>query len=122
YKEMDVAKTNFMATISHELKTPLSSSDFSLKLLEDERVGKLTNEQKELVKSLKNDNQRLLRILSELLDLSQVESGKMQLKLQPVSPFDIISKAELTVANAAKEKNIEIKREVSRDLPIIMAD
>ena len=79
FKELDVAKTNFIATISHELKTPLASSDFSLKLLEDERVGPLTAEQKELVQSLKDDNKRLLRILSELLDMSQVESGKIQL-------------------------------------------
>jgi signal transduction histidine kinase len=122
YKEMDVAKTNFMATISHELKTPLSSSDFSLKLLEDERVGKLSEEQKQLVQSLKSDNQRLLRILSELLDLSQVESGKMQLKLQSVSSLDIISKAELTVANAAKEKNITIRKHIEPSLPSVKAD
>src|SRR4030095_16352938 len=77
FKELDVAKTNFIATISHELKTPLASSDFSLKLLEDERNGELNPEQKELVKNIKSDNQRLLRILSELLDLSQVESGRI---------------------------------------------
>lgn len=122
YKEMDVAKTNFIATISHELKTPLASSDFSLKLMEDERVGTLNEEQKQLVQSLKRDNQRLLRILSELLDLSQVEAGKMQLDLQPVSVNDIIIKAELSVSNAAKEKNITLKKDIAQKMPAIQAD
>ncbi|THU40276.1 HAMP domain-containing protein [Niastella caeni] len=122
FKELDVAKTNFIATISHELKTPLASSDFSLRLLEDERVGALTVEQKELVQSLKDDNQRLLRILSELLDLSQVESGKMQLNLQPVPVHEIIAKALAAVQNAAKEKNIQIKQQLAEKLPAIQAD
>ena len=122
FKELDVAKTNFIATISHELKTPLASSDFSLRLLEDERVGKLTAEQKELVQSLKDDNQRLLRILSELLDLSQVESGKMQLNLQPVPVNDIIVKALGAVQNAAKEKNVQIKQQIAEALPAVQAD
>ena len=122
YKELDVAKTNFMATISHELKTPLASSDFSLRLLEDERIGQLTAEQKELVQSLKDDNQRLLRILSELLDLSQVESGKMRLTLQPVPVPDIITKALAAVQNAAREKHIQIKQQVADKLPAVLAD
>ncbi|MFL5746600.1 MAG: ATP-binding protein [Niastella sp.] len=122
YKELDVAKTNFIATISHELKTPLASSDFSLRLLEDERIGQLTAEQKELVQSLKDDNQRLLRILSELLDLSQVESGKIQLTLQPVPVNDIINKALAAVQNAAREKNIQIKQQLADKLPVVQAD
>jgi two-component system, NtrC family, sensor histidine kinase KinB len=122
FKELDVAKTNFIATISHELKTPLASSDFSLRLLEDERVGSLTTEQKELVQSLKDDNQRLLRILSELLDLSQVESGKMQLNMQAVAVKDIVSKALGAVQNAAREKNIQIKQQITEDLPPFQAD
>jgi len=122
YKELDVAKTNFIATISHELKTPLASSDFSLRLLEDERIGTLTPEQKELVQSLKDDNQRLLRILSELLDMSQVESGKIRLTIQPVQVNDIISKALASVQNAAREKNIQIKQQIGEKLPNIQAD
>jgi two-component system, NtrC family, sensor histidine kinase KinB len=122
FKELDVAKTNFIATISHELKTPLASSDFSLRLLEDQRVGTLTAEQKELVQSLKDDNQRLLRILSELLDLSQVESGKMQLNMQAVAVSDIVSKALGAVQNAAREKNIQIKQQVTEGLPPFYAD
>jgi NtrC-family two-component system sensor histidine kinase KinB len=122
YKELDVAKTNFIATISHELKTPLASSDFSLRLLEDERIGSLTAEQKELVQHLKDDNQRLLRILSELLDLSQVESGKMQLNLQPVAVNELIAKALAAVQNAAREKNIQVKQQIAGELPAMLAD
>jgi signal transduction histidine kinase len=122
FKELDVAKTNFIATVSHELKTPLASSDFSLKLLEDERVGRLTEEQKELVQSLKDDNKRLLRILSELLDMSQVESGKIQLYLQDVQPAALVNKAVESVQNVAKEKNISIKKELEENLKIIKAD
>lgn len=122
FKELDVAKTNFIATVSHELKTPLASSDFSLKLLEDERVGTLTPEQKELVQSLKDDNKRLLRILSELLDLSQVESGKIQLNLQPVQPALLLDKAIESVVNVAKEKNISIKKETAAGLPNVNVD
>lgn len=122
FKELDVAKTNFIATVSHELKTPLASSDFSLKLLEDERVGSLTAEQKELVQSLKDDNKRLLRILSELLDMSQAESGKIQLNLQAVQPVALINKALESVQNVAKEKNISIKKRLAENLPFINAD
>lgn len=106
YKELDVAKTNFIATVSHELKTPLASSDFSLKLLEDERVGALNAEQMELVQHLKGDNQRLLKILSELLDFSQVESGKMQLHIRDVDPQLPLQRAVTAVSAAARQKNV----------------
>ncbi|MFT3911395.1 MAG: ATP-binding protein [Ferruginibacter sp.] len=122
YKELDEAKTNFIATISHELKTPLASSDFSLKLLEDERVSKLSAEQKELIGHLKEDNIRMLKILSELLNMSQVESGRIQLNIQPVDPLTIIQKAINTVAGSAKDKNIMINIIAATSLPPIKAD
>ncbi len=122
FKELDVAKTNFIATVSHELKTPLASSDFSLKLLEDSRVGELTDEQKELVQQLKNDNQRMLRILSELLNMSQVEAGKIQLNIQDVSPYQIVQSSVANVSSAAKEKQIHIEQKIEKNLPDIKAD
>src|SRR6185295_226901 len=122
FKELDVAKTNFIATVSHELKTPLASSDFSLKLLEDNRVGELTIEQKELVQQLKNDNQRMLRILSELLNMSQVEAGKIQLDIHPVSAYAIVENSIKAVNNAAKEKELHIVRKLQDHLPNIQAD
>src|SRR5665647_699870 len=122
FKELDVAKTNFISTISHELKTPLASSDFSLKLLEDERISKLSPEQKELIENLRQDNQRMLKILSELLNMSQVETGKIQLNIQKVNPGQIIEDAMQAVAANAKEKDIIIINTSGKDLPIITAD
>ncbi len=122
FKELDVAKNNFIATISHELKTPLASSDFSLKLLEDERISKLSGEQKELVTNLKGDNQRMLKILSELLNMSQVEAGKIQLVFTTVNPSTIIYNAIQTVANSAAEKGITIVNHSDNNLPNIQAD
>lgn len=122
YKELDVAKTNFIATVSHELKTPLASSDFSLKLLEDERVGSLNPEQKELVQHLKTDNLRLLKILSELLDLSQVESGKILLHITEVDPRIPIQRAIEAITAAAHQKNITVESFFSENLPACKGD
>ncbi len=122
FKELDVAKTNFISTISHELKTPLASSDFSLKLLEDGRISKLSPEQKELIENLKHDNQRMLKILSELLNMSQVEAGRIQLNIQKVNPHQIIENAIQAVSTNAKEKEIIIINTSGKDLPVIEAD
>lgn len=122
FKELDVAKTNFIATISHELKTPLASSDFSLKLLEDERIGMLSTEQKELIQNLKQDNQRMVKILSELLNMSQVEAGRIQLNISEVNPAEIVNNAVLSVAGNAREKEVEIKNIINNNLPLIEAD
>ena len=120
FKELDAAKTDFIATVSHELKTPLASSDFSLRLLEDDRIGK--EETKELIQQLKSDNQRMLRILSELLNMSQVEAGKIQLDIQSVNPYQIIENSIMAVATTAKEKEITIQKELEIGLPNIKAD
>lgn len=122
FKEQDLAKTHFIATISHELKTPLASSDFSLKLLEDERIGQLSGEQHELVESLKQDNLRMIKIVSELLNLSQVESGNIQLQPQPVLPASIVQYALETVQKQAAQQDIRIVTQVPEQLPKILAD
>ncbi len=109
FKELDVAKTNFIATISHELKTPLASSDFGLKLLEDERIGTLSGEQLNIINHLKDDNKRMLKILSELLNMAQVESGKIEIRTETVDPAVIVSQAIDTIEKAAEETNIRIE-------------
>jgi signal transduction histidine kinase len=93
-----------------------------LKLLEDSRIGNLNKEQKELIQNIKDDNKRLLKILSELLDLSQVESGKIQLNIQPVNVENIVQRAIEAIERSAKDKNISIAIDVENNLPTIHAD
>src|SRR4051812_11155404 len=108
FHELNEAKTNFIATISHELKTPIASIKMSAQLLSDTRVGGVNKEQEELVKSINDDANRLLKITSELLNISQVETGHIQLKIQPVQPSVIISNAVDTVSVTAQQKNITL--------------
>jgi PAS domain S-box-containing protein len=91
FQQLNDAKTTFIATISHELKTPLSSIKMSLKLLEDLRVGPVNNEQKQLLQNMEADTQRLLQITAELLDAAQVETGKINLNFGSTHPKNIYS-------------------------------
>ncbi|GAB4027349.1 HAMP domain-containing sensor histidine kinase [Spirosoma gilvum] len=122
YKELDLAKTNFIATISHELKTPLSSSKMSLKLLEDSRIGSLNEEQKQLVGSIGDDVNRLLNLTGELLNMAQVESGQIQLNIQPVPPADIVRSAINALRVQADTNQVALQVELDPALPSVLAD
>ncbi|HTB08047.1 MAG TPA: ATP-binding protein [Bacteroidia bacterium] len=122
FKELDLAKTNFIATISHELKTPISSIKMSSKLLEDERVGVTNLEQKQLVKNIKEDSDRLLNITSELLNMTQVESGNIQLKLRPTSPKEIVEYALAALKVQSEQKHIIVEVVCPVNLPMVMVD
>ena len=122
FKELDLAKTNFIATISHELKTPIASIKMSTKLLEDERIGSLNNEQKKLIVNIKEDSQRLLSITSELLDLAQVETGNITMEKQIVDPRPIIDYAHNALKIQAEQKHITITIKCPSDLPKVNCD
>jgi signal transduction histidine kinase/PAS domain-containing protein len=109
FKERDEAKTNFIATISHELKTPISSIKMSLKLLRDERIGPVNTQQTELLEHIKDDSDRLLKITSELLDLSQVETGNIQLNFIASDPMEIVNYALNSVKFPAEQKGISLQ-------------
>ncbi len=122
FHELNEAKTNFIATVSHELKTPISSIKMSAQLLTDSRVGNLNPEQHELIKSIADDAGRLLKITGELLNMSQVETGNIQLKLQATPPADITEQAIQAVSLQAQQKNIRIQLQLQDALPAIQAD
>jgi len=122
FKELDEAKTNFIATVSHELKTPLSSIKMSLKLLSDERVGNMNEEQSQLLTHIKEDSDRLLKITSELLDLSQVETGNLKLTFAITKPEDIVQYAIDAVKFQAEQKSIKLELNCGKNLPKVNAD
>lgn len=122
YMELDLAKTNFIATVSHELKTPVSAIKFGLQLLENEKTGMLNQEQYELIKSCEEDANNLLKIISELLNLAQVETGNIQLNIMPVNLKDILQFAINTTKSAANQKNIEFDINFPLDLLTVNAD
>ncbi|MBE9584288.1 HAMP domain-containing protein [Mucilaginibacter sp. JRF] len=122
FKERDEAKTNFIATVSHELKTPIASIKMSLKLLGDKRVGEMNQEQTDLVKHIMDDSERLLKITSELLDLSSVETGNLQLQFSPVTPDVIVNYAMDAVKFQAEQKNVRLELISAKMLPFVMAD
>lgn len=122
FKELDFAKTNFIATVSHELKTPISSIKMSLQLLEKPEIGIINDEQHQLIESIKEDSQRLLKITGELLELSQVETGKIQLNIEESSPYEMLNYAIEAVRVQADQKNIELVVEAEKNLPNVNAD
>ncbi|NBP69947.1 MAG: HAMP domain-containing protein [Cytophagia bacterium] len=122
YKELDLAKTNFIATISHELKTPIASLQMCGKLLNDTRIGTLNDEQNKVVETLMAESNRLSKLVNELLDLSQVETGNIKLKLEALNPLLIVDQAIESIKFQAERKNITIERIVPDSLVSIKAD
>ena len=122
FKELDFAKTNFIATVSHELKTPISSIKLSLLLLEKEATGAINDEQKQLIESIKEDSQRLLKITGELLDISQLETGNIHLNIEKSDPYQIVNYAIEAVKVQAEQKQISIQVDAEPNLPFVKAD
>lgn len=122
YKELDFAKTNFIATVSHEFKTPISSIKMSVQLLENEQIGKLNDEQKNLLDSIKEDAIRLINITSELLNMTQVESGNIQLSVLPTDPHKILLYAINATKTQADQKQIKLEINAPDNIPKVQAD
>nr|WP_153851150.1 ATP-binding protein [Ornithobacterium rhinotracheale] len=122
FKELDLAKTNFMGAISHEFKTPLASIKMGVQLLENKSVGELNEEQSNLINGIKEDANRLLKITGELLNITQLDSGSMQLKIQENEVQPIIEYAVNANRIIAEQKQIAVNVEIQPELPHLLVD
>jgi signal transduction histidine kinase len=119
---LDQVKSNLVATASHELKTPLTSVRLVIHLLLEETVGPLTPKQQELLLDARDNSERLLAMVNNLLDLARLEQGQRQLEVHPETPESLLRTAAEAVAPRAEDKGVTVHVEVPPGLPPVEVD
>lgn len=107
-KELDSLKSEFVATASHELRTPLTGMAMSINLLLETAQEKLSEREQELLQAAGEDVERLRALVSDLLDLSKIESGRIEMDFAPIGASLLLERAVSTLKIQAQEKNIEL--------------
>jgi signal transduction histidine kinase len=121
-RRLDEMKRGMISTVSHQLKTPLTSVRMAIHLLLEEKVGPLTEKQVELLLAAREESDLLYRILTDLLDISRIGSGRLQMNLQEVTPQILILEALEPIRTAARDQGIEVAMELGDALPSVWAD
>jgi signal transduction histidine kinase len=119
---LDDVKSNLIATVSHELKTPLTSVRMALYLLHEKTVGALNDKQGELITAAKEDADRLLHTLNDLLDLARLEHGSAPLQITSVQPAELVASVERATRELAHSAGIGLSSEVAPNLPAVSVD
>jgi two-component system, NtrC family, sensor histidine kinase KinB len=122
FRWLDEMKTDLLATLSHEIKTPLTGIRLVLHLLLERRTGDLTESQEELVTTAWQDCERLLQTLKSILDLARLESGKAQLQFSAVGPQRLVRTACETFNDLAESSGRELVWSALSDLPPVYVD
>jgi NtrC-family two-component system sensor histidine kinase KinB len=117
FRLLDDVKTNLVATVSHELKTPLTSIRMAVYLLLEERVGSLTPKQTELLIAAREDAERLLDLINNLLDLAKLESGAASSERRWQHPGDLVRQAVENSRDLISAAGLKIAMQVDPDLP-----
>ena len=121
-RELDRLKTQFIANMSHELRTPLNSIIGFSRVLLKGIDGPLTDLQRQDLMAIYNAGQHLLGLINDILDLSKIEAGKMELHFSEVDMREIIRGVMSTAVGLTRDKPIELRQEVPEGLPPVWAD
>ena len=119
---LDRLKSDMVSTVSHELKTPLTSVQMAVHLLLEEVVGPLTPKQVELLLAARQDADRILAMINDLLDLTRIEQGRVKLDLQPVLAVELVDGAAARMQSRADDASITLNTEVDCELACVMVD
>ena len=110
------AKSEFLANMSHELRTPLNAILGITEMLMDGLYGDVPTELKEPLADIQTNGQHLLRLINDVLDLSKIEAGRMELSLGDYAVADVVASVRASLRSLANEKGLELVTEVAPDV------
>jgi len=116
------AKSDFLAKMSHELRTPLNSIIGFSEVLQEQTFGPLNDKQERYVGNVLSSGRNLLDLINDILDLSKVEAGRMELAVDEFALSDALADIRTVVSALADRKSLEIQLDVDPALPRIVAD
>ncbi len=121
-RQLDEVKSGLISTVSHELKTPLTSIRLAAHTLLNEKLGILNPKQVELVLAAREESDRLYRIIENLLELGRMESGRVKLELLPINADEILLSAADEMKNASADRGVTLALALPGDSPRVLAD
>ena len=121
-RRLDEVKTGLISTVSHELKTPLTSVRLAIHVLLSAKTGPLTPKQVELLEAARDDSDRLNHVLEDLLDISRIESGRAEIRLQPQNTHDLVLQVTDKMKAAFQDHGIILNLALPGDVPPVLAD
>ena len=121
-REVDRLKSQFLANMSHELRTPLNSIIGFARVILKGIDGPITELQQQDLTAIFNSGQHLLGLINDILDLSRIEAGKMELTFDEVNIVELINSVMSTAVGLVKDKSIQLKSDLADDLPMVRAD
>jgi PAS domain S-box-containing protein len=118
--EVEKMKSTFLAIVSHELRTPLNAILGYAEMIKEKIYGPTTEKQHTAAERIMNNSQRLLDIVSDLLDQAQIEAGKLTIQMRPFRPAELIEAAQGLLEKAAAEKGLKLTAELDPAVPETM--
>ena len=121
-KEIDQMKSDFISLVSHELRTPLTSIIGFVSFILDGKAGSINDRQRNSLARVQRQSKRLAALINDLLDISRIESGRIQMEQEPISLLEIVTQRIEEIRPQADEKSIQMDLTAPESVPTILGD
>ncbi|MCI0344979.1 MAG: ATP-binding protein, partial [Chloroflexi bacterium] len=121
-QELDRLKSEFLTVVSHELQTPLTAVKGALELVRDDEEGRLSRVQRRFLDTIDRNCERLVALVGDLLDLSRLEAGRVELEPRPLDAAAVIRGVVVGLSNLFDSRGIALRVVLTEDLPPILGD